>query len=131
VRDHRIHVRDLHAVIEALTSEPVRIVGWSLGGNIALATAIAHPASIAGLCLVEAPFHGLRHADRTVLSTVLRLKLNQLRRRPIEAAEVFFRFGTTGRSGANTYDGAPEHVKQNLRSNHGPVLAEWDHIPSV
>ena len=129
VRDHRIHARDLRAVLEGLTSEPARVVGWSSGGNIALATAIANPGSIAGLCIVEAPFHGLRHADRTVLSTALRLKFTQLRRRPIEAAEVFFRFGTTGRSGVNTYDSAPEHVKRNLRSNHAPVLAEWDPHP--
>lgn len=129
VRDHRIHARDLQAVLVTLAGEPAKVVGWSSGGNIALATAAANPALFAALCVVEAPFHGLRHADRTVVSTALRLKLTQLRGRPIEAAEVFFRFGTTLRSGTNSYDGAPEVIRRNLKSNSAPVLAEWDPHP--
>jgi pimeloyl-ACP methyl ester carboxylesterase len=108
VRDHRVHARDLRAVLESLAGEPATVVGWSSGGNIALATATASPSLFSALCVVEPPFHGLRHADRAVFSAALRLKLTQLRGRPIEAAEVFFRFGSALRSGGNSYDGAPE-----------------------
>jgi pimeloyl-ACP methyl ester carboxylesterase len=105
------------------------VLGWSSGGNIALAVAARRPELFSCLAVVEAPFHGLRHADRDVLATLLRLKLNQLRGRPVAAAGVFFRFGSALRSGGNGYDLAGEDVRANLRANAAPVLAEWDPHP--
>src|SRR4249920_261818 len=37
VRDHRLHARDLTAVLERVAREPAVVVGWSSGGNVALA----------------------------------------------------------------------------------------------
>ena len=73
--------------------------------------------------------HGMRHADRHVLGTALKLKLTQLRGRRLEAAEVFYRFGSALRSGGNSYDLAPENIRRNLQANAEPVLAEWDPHP--
>lgn len=129
VRDHRVHARDLTMLLKSLTDRPAVVVGWSSGGNIALAAAAGNPALFSALGIVEAPFHGLRHADREVLATALKLKLTQLRGRPLEAAEVFFRFGSSLRSGGNAYDDANEDVRRNLQSNSRPVLAEWDPHP--
>lgn len=129
VRDHRIHARDLAAVLEQVVGRPAVVVGWSSGGNIALATAVDRPELFASLVVVEAPLHGLRHPDRHVLATAARLKLLQARGRKVEAAEVFFRFGSALRSGGNSYDNAPEDVRQNLRAHALPVLAEWDPHP--
>jgi pimeloyl-ACP methyl ester carboxylesterase len=129
VRDHRIHARDLSAVLEHLAGAPATVVGWSSGGNIALATAIRRPELFAALAIVEAPFHGMRHADRHVLTTALRLKITQLLGRRLQAAEVFYRFGSALRSGGNSYDLAPEVVRRNLQDNADPVLAEWDPHP--
>lgn len=129
VRDHRVHARDLTAILEQVAAQPAAVVGWSSGGNIALAVAAQRPELFSTLVVVEAPFHGMRHADRAVLATVLRLKLTQLRGRPVEAAEVFFRFGSALRSGGNSYDLAEEDVRGNLRANAAPVLAEWDPHP--
>jgi len=129
VRDHRVHASDLAAVLRQLAGQLATVVGWSSGGNIAIATAAAHPELFSALAVVEAPFHGMRHADRHVLATALLLKLTQLRGRRIEAAEVFYRFGSALRSGGNSYDQAPEHIRGNLRANAEPVLAEWDPHP--
>ena len=129
VRDHRVHARDLTAVLEQVAGQPATVVGWSSGGNIALATAVDHPELFSSLAIVEAPFHGMRHADRHVLATALRLKLTQLRGRRLEAAEVFYRFGSALRSGGNTYDLASDEVRSNLQANAEPVLAEWDPHP--
>ncbi|MCQ4121807.1 alpha/beta fold hydrolase [Rhodococcus tibetensis] len=129
VRDHRIHARDLEAVLERVVEEPAKVVGWSSGGNIVLATAARRPELFRELVIVEAPFHGLRYADRSVLAAGLRLKLNQVRGRPLEAAEVFFRFATTLQSGGNSYDMADDAVRSNIRRNSTPVLAEWDPHP--
>src|SRR3954451_4399508 len=98
VRDHRIHARDLTLLLQEVAAAPATVVGWSSGGNVALAAAVKNPGLFSALCAVEAPFHGLRHADRAVLATALRLKLTQWRGRPIEAAEAFLRFGSALRS---------------------------------
>jgi pimeloyl-ACP methyl ester carboxylesterase len=129
VRDHRVHAHDLTAVLEHVAGQPATVVGWSSGGNIALATAVDHPELFSSLAIVEAPFHGMRHADRHVLATALRLKLTQLRGNRLEAAEVFYRFGSALRSGGNSYDLAPDEIRSNLQANAEPVLAEWDPHP--
>lgn len=129
VRDHRVHARDLAAVLERVAGKPAAVVGWSSGGNIALAIAAHRPELFTALVVVEAPFHGLLHADRHVLATALKLKTAQVRGRRLEAAEVFLRFGSALRSGGNGYDDAPDDIRRNLQANAGPVLAEWDPHP--
>jgi pimeloyl-ACP methyl ester carboxylesterase len=129
VRDHRVHGRDLEAILEQVAIVPATVVGWSSGGNIALALAARRPELFASVIVVEAPFHGLRHADRAVLSTLVRLKSLQLRGRRREAAEVFLRFGSALRSGGNGYDRAEPEARQVLLENFEPVLAEWDPHP--
>lgn len=129
VRDHRLHSRDLVAVLEQVAGAPAVVVGWSSGGNVALATAARRPELFSSLLVVEAPFHGLRHADRHVVATALRLKLDQLRGRRLEAAEIFYRFASARRSGGNAYDDAPDELRRTLQDNAGPVLAEWDPHP--
>lgn len=126
VRDHRAHANDLKLLLQEVVSQPATVIGWSSGGNIALATAVRNPELFAALGVVEAPFHGLRHADRAVLATALRLKLTQWRGRPTEAAEVFLRFGSALRSGGNSYDMLDEQGRKALLSNSAPVLPEWD-----
>ncbi|WP_016882859.1 MULTISPECIES: alpha/beta fold hydrolase [unclassified Rhodococcus (in: high G+C Gram-positive bacteria)] len=129
VRDHRIHARDLCAVLEQAVGEPAKVLGWSSGGNIVLASATARPDLFSELVVVEAPFHGLRHADRAVLATAVRLKLLQLRGHPQEATEVFFRFATALQSGGNSYDLADDSLRNDILRNATPVLAEWDPHP--
>ena len=46
---------DLGAVIDAFTDEPVILVGHSFGAVVALRFALAHPARVAKLVIVEAP----------------------------------------------------------------------------
>jgi pimeloyl-ACP methyl ester carboxylesterase len=42
VRDHRLHAQDLQAVLEQVVGVPATVVGWSSGGNITLAVAVAN-----------------------------------------------------------------------------------------
>jgi pimeloyl-ACP methyl ester carboxylesterase len=59
VRDCRVHVGDLAAVVEHIGA-PAHVLGWSSGSNTALALATARPELFRSLIIVEAPFHGLR-----------------------------------------------------------------------
>lgn len=129
VRDHRVHTRDFIAVLEQVVREPAKVVGWSAGGNIALAAAVERPDLIDELVVIEPPFHGLRHADRPTLAAAVRLKLLQAKGRPEQAAEVFFRFASALKSGGNSYDLLDRTAREELLRNAGPVLAEWDPHP--
>jgi pimeloyl-ACP methyl ester carboxylesterase len=129
VRDHRIHARDLEAVLENLADGPATVLGWSSGGNVTLAVAASRPDLFRNIIVVEPPFHGLRHSNRAVLATALKLKLRQLQGRPVEALEVFLRFGSSLQSGGNGYDLADKAEQEKLRAYPGPVLAEWDPHP--
>ncbi len=60
---------DLHALVETLGLGAVHLVGWSLGGNVALQYAIDHPAHVASLTLVAVGspygFGGTKDLDGT------------------------------------------------------------------
>jgi pimeloyl-ACP methyl ester carboxylesterase len=129
VRDHRLHAADLVAVLERVAQEPAAVVGWSSGGNVALAVATKRPDLFSSLVVVEAPFHGQRHMDAAVLRTLVRLKTQQLRGRRVQALEEFLRFGSTFRSGGNSYDSLPDAERASLQRYPDQVLAEWDPHP--
>jgi pimeloyl-ACP methyl ester carboxylesterase len=129
VRDHRVHARDLVAVLERVAAEPAVVVGWSSGGNVALAVATRRPDLVRSLVVVEAPFLGQRFMDRSVLRTLVRLKTQQLRGEPVKALEEFLRFGSAYRTGGNAYDRLDDRHREELRAYPGPVLAEWDPHP--
>jgi pimeloyl-ACP methyl ester carboxylesterase len=129
VRNHKLHANDLIAVLEKVAKKPACVVGWSSGGNVALAVAVRRPELFSALVVVEAPFHGQRHMDAAVLRTLLRLKFQQLRGRHVEALEEFLRFGSALRSGGNIYDRLPAPAREELRRYPHQVLAEWDPHP--
>lgn len=55
-------VEDLVAILDALGVERTHLLGYSMGGRVALATAVAHPERIASLIL-ESASPGLAGAD--------------------------------------------------------------------
>lgn len=129
VRDHRLHAADLVAVLETVAARPATVVGWSSGGNVALAVGTTRPDLLGSLVVVEPPLHGQRHMNAAVLRTLLRLKGKQLRGRHVEALEEFLRFGSALRSGGNTYDTLGEEARAELLRYPHQLLAEWDPHP--
>lgn len=129
VRDYRVHAADLEMILARVCEHPAHVVGWSSGGNVSMAVAAAGTFRMRSLCVVEPPFHSVRLADRTVLATTMRLKWKQLRGDRVGAAEEFFRSVYSHRTGRNAYDDVEERVREMMRSNAGPVLAEFDPHP--
>lgn len=129
VRDYRVHTNDLRLLLEAVCERPAHVVGWSSGGNVSMALAATDTSRMRSLCVVEPPFHSLRLADRGVLAATTRLKWQQFRGRRVEAGEEFFRSVYALTSGGNAYDLADEHVREGMRRNVEPVLAEFDIHP--
>ncbi|MER6910360.1 alpha/beta hydrolase [Streptomyces sp. NPDC000594] len=124
VRDHRRHVADAVAVLERVAGSPATVVGWSAGGNIALALAVARPDLVRRLILVEPPLHGTRLATPAMLAAVARAKWCQLRGRPEEGAAHFFRWAA-----GPSFDAAPAGERNRLLAHARVVLAELDPHP--
>lgn len=124
VRDHRRHVADAVAVLERVAKSPATVLGWSSGGNIALALTVARPDLVRRLILVEPPFHGLRHPTAGMLRALARAKWAQLRGRREEGAEYFYRWAA-----GESYDAAPQEERDRLLAHADNVLAELDPHP--
>lgn len=139
VRDYRIHVADLAAVIEHVGA-PGHVLGWSSGATTALALAVQRPDLCRCVVVVEPPWHGLRHATSDLLAVIARVKLDQFRGRPREAATRFYRWVSGRQDGGNGFDALPAADRDVLLSNSRAALADLDphpfgllmeHIPTV
>ncbi|HXT43228.1 MAG TPA: alpha/beta hydrolase [Pseudonocardiaceae bacterium] len=128
VRDYRIHVADLAAVIEHVGA-PAHVLGWSSGGNTALALAVERPELYRCLVIVEAPWHGLRGFTPDLVATLGRVKFSQLRGRRRQGAAIFFRWVSGLRDGGNGFDRLPVAEQEVLLANYRPVLQELDPHP--
>lgn len=128
VRDYRVHVADLAAVIEGVGA-PVHVLGWSSGGNAALALAVERPDLYRSAVIIEAPWHGLRNATPDLAAVIVRAKLSQLRGHSRQAAAIFFRWVSGLRNGGNGFDRLPAAEQQVLLANYRPVLQELDPHP--
>lgn len=128
VRDYRIHVADLAAVIEDVGA-PAHVLGWSSGGNTALALAVERPELFRCLVIVEAPWHGLRGMTSDLVATLSRVKFSQLRGRGREGAAIFFRWVSGLRDSGNGFDRLPAAEQEVLLANYRPVLQELDAHP--
>ncbi|MFF8955090.1 alpha/beta fold hydrolase [Streptomyces sp. NPDC014894] len=124
VRDHRRHVADAAAVLERVARAPATVVGWSSGGNVALALTVARPDLVRRLILVEPPLHGTRLATPGMLAAVARTKWSQARGRPEEGAAHFFRWAA-----GPAFDTAPAEERGRLLAHTRAVPAELDPHP--
>lgn len=125
VRDHRIHVRDLAAVLEHIGA-PVDVFGWSSGGNVSLGLAVEHPELVKRLVVFEPPWHGVRHASPGLLGMIGRAKWHQVTGNPREGAAAFYRWVTGRRDGTNSYDELTAEQQEVLLNNAPGILADLD-----
>lgn len=128
VRDYRVHVADLAAVLEHVGA-PAHVLGWSSGGNVALALATVRPELFRSVVVLEAPWHGLRGVTPDMLAALGKAKIAQLRGRREDAAAQFFRWASGTRDGGNGYDRLTPAAQEELAGNAAVVLAELDPHP--
>ncbi|WP_330251052.1 alpha/beta hydrolase [Nocardia sp. NBC_00565] len=125
VRDYRRHVADAVFLLEQVAAGPASVVGWSSGGNIALALTADRPDLVQRLIVVEPPLHGLRHPTAGSLGMIGRAKWAQLRGKPEKSAEIFFRVV----AGEASFQALSEHQQNMIRAHASNILAELDPHP--
>ncbi|MDQ2881329.1 MAG: alpha/beta hydrolase [Actinomycetota bacterium] len=128
MRDYRTHIADLAVVLEHVGA-PAHVLGWSSGGNTALALATERPELFRSLVIAEAPFHGFRRSTTSLLTVIATAKFAQLRGRPEEGAATVYRWLTGRRDGSNGFAAAPAPERERLLAHSRVVLAELDPYP--
>jgi pimeloyl-ACP methyl ester carboxylesterase len=120
----RDHADDLAAVLDAVGGSAL-VVGWSIGGVIALDLAQRRADLLRGLVLVEPPLHLKRHPSFRMLRAILGAQVR--RKDPPAAARRFLRWalsradGSTdvGRLDPEALDAAAPAIVAELRAGTG------------
>ena len=115
------HATDAAAVIRAC-GPPATVVGWSIGGVVALELAASHPDLVAGLVLLEPPLHAKRHPRlRMVLAIVGATVLGKVGR-PEAGAKRFLRWALSRRDGTSDLKRMPSEWVGRLAAGDGAAI---------
>lgn len=71
VHSLREHADDAAWLLDSLDATPAVVVGWSIGGVIALDLALRYPGKVRALVLLEPPLHAKKHPSLTLLNGVV------------------------------------------------------------
>ena len=115
----RAHTDDLAALIET-DGAPAVIVGWSMGGVIAIDLAVCHPRLVSGLVLLEPPLRLKRRPTLRMLRAVVGAQIAG-RRDPGRGASRFLQWALT-RSDGTTDLGRLDPVRLEAAAN--AIVAE-------
>jgi pimeloyl-ACP methyl ester carboxylesterase len=121
---HDVHAEDAAEIIRGLGVGPVTVVGWSMGGIVALYLAHRHPELVRGLVLQEAPLYARHDRGLDILKgfvPVIALSKLSIKSR---AAERFNRW--TYGPGGTGYDDWPQAWKDATRENARTICDEID-----
>ncbi|MEP7355475.1 MAG: alpha/beta hydrolase [Acidobacteriota bacterium] len=121
---HDLHAEDAAEIIRRLGLGPMTIVGWSMGGIVALYLAHRHPELVRSLVLQEAPLYARHDYSLDILrgfAPVIALSKLGMKSR---AAERFNRW--TYSSGGTGYDQWPDAWKEATHRNAEAICTEID-----
>jgi 3-oxoadipate enol-lactonase len=117
------HTIDAVGLLDELDIGRAVIVGWSVGGIVALDLAVRHPARVLGLVLVEPPLHAKRHPTPRLLRGVLGGMLRGRRDARAGAAQ-FLRWALRNTAYRNPQDGVPAGWWAGMLGNSEAIVHE-------
>jgi 3-oxoadipate enol-lactonase len=125
-KDLSRHAEDARERIDSLSLGPAVVVGWSIGGVIALEVALRWPELVAGLVLLEPPFGVKRHPTVSMLRAILGAKARALVRRPEAGGERFLAWALSRRDGSNDIDRIAPGYRDKVRRCGRTIVRELD-----
>jgi pimeloyl-ACP methyl ester carboxylesterase len=117
------HAADAAAMIEAVGA-PAIVVGWSIGGVIALELAARYQEVVERLVLLEPPLHAKRHPRPAMISAILRATLLGHIGREQAGARAFLRWALSRRGGGSDIDRLPEPWRRRVDHDAGAIVRE-------
>lgn len=121
---HDVHAEDAAAIIRAVGLGAVTVVGWSMGGIVALCLAQRHPELVHRLVLQEPPLYARNDFGTDILRGIVPVVALSKLGMKVRAAERFNRW--TYGSGGTGYDAWPEAWKAATRDHAATICAEID-----
>lgn len=126
--DLRRHTRDAAAVLEQRgASGPAIVIGWSIGGVIALDLAMARPDLVAGVVVIEAPLFAKRRPRLDMVLGIARAKLATRRGDPQSGALHFLNWALQRRGERiSDLERLPDSWREAMLANAAAILREID-----
>jgi pimeloyl-ACP methyl ester carboxylesterase len=124
VSDLRRHRDDAAAVLDALGATPAVVVGWSIGGVIALDLALERPDCVRALVLIEPPLHAKRHPTLPMLRAILTAQALARLGRAEAGATAFLRWAAGRRDGGADLDRIPAAWRDAILANAAAIVTE-------
>lgn len=121
---HDVHAEDAATIIRGLGVGEVTVVGWSMGGIVALCLAHRYPELVRGLVLQEPPLYARNDFGADILRGIVPVIALSKVGMKVRAAERFNRW--TYGSGGTGYDAWPEAWRAATRENASTICAEID-----
>jgi pimeloyl-ACP methyl ester carboxylesterase len=121
---HDVHAEDAAEIIRDLDMGPITVVGWSMGGIVALYLAHRHPELVRNLVLQEPPLYARNDFGLDILKGVVPVMALSKLGMKVRAAERFHRW--TYSSGGTGYDDWPQSWKDATHRNAQAICAEID-----
>lgn len=119
------HAEDLAALIAREGGEAI-VVGWSIGGVIAIELAQRFPERVKGLVLLEPPWQAKRSPTLRMVAAILFGELRGALGMAASGGERFLRWALSRRDGSCELDSLPTDARERIRAAGPAMLAELD-----
>jgi pimeloyl-ACP methyl ester carboxylesterase len=121
---HDVHAEDAAEIIRGLDAGPVTVVGWSMGGIVALCLARRRPELVRGLVLQEPPLYARHDFGVDILRGIVPVVALSKLGMKVRAAERFNRW--TYGAGGTGYDAWPASWREATRVHARTICDEID-----
>jgi pimeloyl-ACP methyl ester carboxylesterase len=118
------HRHDAAGLLEALGAGPAVVVGWSIGGVVALDLALARPDLVRALVLAEPPLHAKRRPTVPMIRAIASAQVLGRLGRPEAGARAFLRWALGRRGGGDDLDRVPADWRGAMLRNAGAIVGE-------
>lgn len=120
------HGEDAAALLAALDTGAVTVVGWSAGGIVALDLALHHPELVSSVILYEPTLYLRKHLQPSFVKEFLKVQFFRWLKQERRANEQFLRFVLAYNTGGTAFDRLPVAWQQAMLDNTHASLAEID-----
>ena len=120
-RDLATHAADAATLVRTF-GVPATLVGWSIGGVVAMEVAATEPELVNGMVLLEPPLHAKRHPRPAMLAAIVGAMMLGWIGRPEAGARRFLRWALGRRDGSTDFDGMPEEWHVRLAAGDGRAV---------
>src|SRR5215210_68778 len=118
------HRADAAALLRGLDLAPAIVVGWSIGGVVALDLALEHPDLVHALVLIEPPLHARRRPSARMARAVVGAQVLGRLGRAEAGATTFLRWALGRRGDGSDLDRVPPEWRAAMLANAPAIVRE-------